>query len=60
MEVGGGGTKVENVEIVESRRVGTSLTNICRSVLTSISYGIPLYKGGWDICWAYKGMAYGS
>ena len=37
MAAGGGGTKVLKVEMVESRLVGTSLTNICRSVLTSIS-----------------------
>lgn len=34
---GGGGWNVLNVEMVDSRRVGISLTNICLSVLTSIS-----------------------
>lgn len=36
---GGGGWYVLNVDIVDSRRVGISLTNICLSVLTSTSYG---------------------
>ena len=45
MEWGGGGTQVEKVEMDDSRRVGTSLTYVCRSVLTSTSYGWK--PGGW-------------